>query len=159
MLRAIPTGWFSTNYDLLENENPIGRIEFAFASESASMTVRGEEYKIYRERWMSGLFLLESDRAGILASAEKPSALVRSFEVTFTGRTFTLEAESAFLRKFILREGENTPIGWIYPDHFLTNRSTIQLPDFFPTHIQAFMFWLTALLWKRDSDSAAAGGV
>lgn len=159
MLRAIPTGWFFTKYELLENENLIGRIEFAFASESASMTVRGEEYKVYREGWMSGRFLLESEKAGILASAEKPSALVRSFELTFAGRLYTLEAESAFFRKFILREGENAPIGWIYPDHFLTNRSTIQLPDLFPTHIQCFMFWLTALLWKRDADSAAAGSV
>jgi hypothetical protein len=158
MLRAIPTGWFSTKYDLLENENPVGRIDLAFASESASFTIQGEELKAYREGWMSGRFLLESERNGIVASAEKPSAMYRSFDITYAGHSYTLEARSVFSRNFFLREGEND-IGSIRPDHLFTTRSTIELPDHLPIHIQAFLFWLTAILWGRETNSAAAGGV
>lgn len=156
MLRAIPTGWFSIKYELLENENSIGRIEFAFASESATLEIDNRAYKAYREGFMSGPFLLESETDGIMASADKPSAFERSFQVTCGGGTYTLEAESALLRKFILIENGSV-IGSIYPESVLTTESTIDLPDTLPHHIQGFMFWLVALLWKRASDSATGG--
>jgi len=156
MLKAVPKGWFSSKFEIVTGAGPVGLIEMAFASESAEMEIEGNSYKAYREGIMHGLFLFESATGGILASADKTSAFERSFELTFDGRTYTLEAESALFRKFILIENGET-IGSIYPDGVFTTESTIDLPDTFPVHIQAFMFWLVALLWKRASDSAAAG--
>lgn len=157
MLRAIPTGWFSTKYDLLENKALIGRIEFAFASEAASIAFEGENFKVYREGWMSGMFLLESDKNGIVASAEKPSAMYRSFNISYDGGYYTLEARCVMSREFVLSDGGND-IGSIMPDHLFTNRSTIDLPDYLPIPLQAFMFWLTAILWNREAN-ASVGGV
>jgi hypothetical protein len=154
MLKAVPKGWFSTKYELVSADGPVGVIELAFASESAELEVEGKPYKAYREGFMHGLFVLEAVTGDILASADKTSAFERSFELTFDGRTYTLEAEAALFRKFILIENGET-IGSIYPDGILTTESTIELPDTFPVHIQAFMFWLVALLWKRAADSTA----
>jgi hypothetical protein len=154
MLKAVPKGWFSSKYELLNKGASVGLIEMAFASESAEMEIEGKAYKAYREGFMHGLFLFEAETGWVLASADKTSAFERSFELTIDGRTYILEAESALFRKFILIENGDT-IGSIYPDGIFTTESTIDLPDTFPVHIQAFMFWLVALLWKRAADSTA----
>lgn len=154
MLQAVPIGWFSTKYELLKRDIPVGRLEMAWGGESASMEIDIETFRLYREGWMSGPFLLESDTRGILAIAEKTSAFHRSFEVAYNGRTYILEAETVLSRSFVLKAGEDA-IGSVSPDGFFGTRSTIELPDSFPVPIQAFMFWLVALLWKRSTDSAA----
>jgi hypothetical protein len=155
MLKAVPKGWFSSKYELLNDEGVVGMIKMGFASESAEMEIEGKAYRTYREGLMHGVFLLESANDGILASADKPSAFERSFRLTFDDRTYTLEAESALFRKFILLDNGDV-IGSIYPDGILTTESTIDLPETLPLHIRAFIFWLVALLWKRAADSAAA---
>jgi hypothetical protein len=156
MLKAVPKGWFTTKFVLVDYAKPVGLIAMAWGSESATIRIGSETYRTYRQGFMSGLFLLESANGGIFATADKPSAFVRSFQLTFDGQTFALEAESAFFRKFILRD-RGEVIGSIYPNGIFTRASTIDLPESFPLPLRAFMFWLVALLWKRASDSAAAG--
>lgn len=156
MLKAIPKGLFSTKYKIINGETPVGVVAMGFASESAEIEIEGQAYKAYREGFLHGAFLFRSDKTGVLASAEKPSAFERSFRVSFDDETYILEAESAIFRKFVLLEN-NVIVGSISPDGMLTTESTIDLPDKFPVHIQAFMFWLVALLWKRASDTVTTG--
>lgn len=156
MLKAVRRGLFSTKYEIIDGEAAVGVIAMGFASESAEIEIEGSIYKAYREGFLHGAFLFRSEEAGVLASAEKPSAFERSFRVSFDDQIYTLEAESPIFRKFVLLEN-NSVVGSISPDGILTAESTIDLPAKFPVHIQAFMFWLVALLWKRASDTVAAG--
>jgi hypothetical protein len=89
----------------------------------------------------------------VMAHADKPSALLRSFNVYHAGRTYALEAESAFRRKFVLRASGLT-IGSIAPQRACYRDALIDLPIELPLPVRLFMLWLTLLLWKREADSA-----
>jgi hypothetical protein len=102
---------------------------------------------------MSGAFvLLESERE--LARAEKPSAFHRSFEVSQNGKSYTLGAESAFRRKFVLKENGQL-VGAVHPFSAFSRKCVVDLPNEIPLPVRVFMVWLVIILWKRDSDSAA----
>jgi hypothetical protein len=70
------------------------------------------------------------------------------------GRTFTLRRVSAFGREFGLY-AQNQRIGGVTPVSWFTRRSVIRVPDGWPAAVQAFVFWLVLIIWKRDQ--AAAG--
>lgn len=53
-------------------------------------------------------------------------------------------------------EGE-TEIGRVSPQGILSRRAEVDLPDAWPLPLKIFIVWLAVLLWKRDSDSSAAG--
>src|SRR5687767_12559996 len=114
MLRAIPKGFWSPGYKILEGNALVATIAPSWSCESASITIQGAVYKAYREGLMSGAFLLERDGA-IVIRAVKPSALYRSFQVECDGKRFTLEAESVGYRKFVLLE-DGSHLGSVFPE-------------------------------------------
>lgn len=118
------------------------------------LTVGGASYDVFREGAFSGRFVLESNGTE-LASAEKPSAFHRSFTVPFGGKSFRLEAEDAFKRTFLVLE-QDRQVGAIVPEGIFTRRATADLPDDMPLPVQAFLIWLTVILWKRDADAGTA---
>jgi hypothetical protein len=71
------------------------------------------------------------------------------------GREYTLRKPSIWRRTFVLMEGDRQ-IGSIAPDSAWTRRATVDLPADWPMPLKAFVIWLVIILWKRDSDSAAA---
>ena len=154
MLRAAPASWFSWNFVLSQDGEPVAEINLAWLREAGQLSVGAESYRVYREGVMSGAFVLEKDGVQ-LARAEKPSAMFRSFNVHCNGKAYTLEAESAFRRKFVLRDGADS-VGSIYPEGAFTRRCTVDLPRDIPIPVAAFILWLVIILWKRDSDAGAA---
>lgn len=155
MLSAVPRSWWASDYNLLKDSTTVAVIDSSWWRETGELTIKDSTYRVYREGFMSGAFVLESG-GSVLARAEKPSAFYRSFLVEHDGRKFTLEAESAFFRKFILSEA-GQQIGSVYPLHALTRKAVVDLPEELPLALRVFMFWLVAIQWKRDSDAAASG--
>ena len=154
MLRAVPKHWLSSKYKVLENGTTIAMVDSSAWREAGQLTIKGSTYRVYRERLMSGAFILESG-GSILARAEKPSALYRSFQVEHEGRQYTLEAESAWARKFVLSE-RGVRLGSVYPENAMTRKAVIDFPEAISLAGRIFMFWLVMILWTRDSESAAA---
>jgi hypothetical protein len=152
MLRAIPKGWWSPGYRILEGNSLVATIAPSWSREAATITIQGATYKAYREGFMSGAFLLESD--GVMGMrAEKPSALYRSFQVECNGRRFTLEAESVGYRKFVLI-ADGRHFGSVYPEGWFSRKAIVDLPESISLPGRIFMFWLVMILWKRDSEAA-----
>jgi len=154
MLQATPRGWFSWNFVVSEGEEEVADIRLAMLREAGELVVRDMSYRVNREGIMSGAFVL-LDGSMELARAEKPSAFQRSFQVSHAGKSYALAAESAFRRKFVLRES-GRPVGSVYPLNAFTRRCVVDLPDEISLPVRVFMVWLVIILWKRDSDSAAA---
>ena len=154
MLKVIPKSWFSWDFVITEGASPIADIDVSWWREKGVLTVRSSRYDVYREGLMSGAFILESS-GSILARAEKPSAFRRSFELEYGKKFYTLQAESAFRRKFVLIEGDRE-VGWLSPNGVFTRQATSDLPEEIPLPVQVFMIWLVVILWKRESDSAGA---
>ena len=129
----------------------VARIETHWWREKGALTIQGVDHSVYRERPMSGDFILES-AGSILARARKPSAFRRFFNVEHAGRQYTLRAPSAFRRAFIVLDGD-LGIGSISPDGLFTRRASVDLPENIPLAVRIFIVWLAVILWKRESDS------
>jgi hypothetical protein len=154
MLQATPRGWFSWNFVLSDGEEEIADIRLAMLREAGELVVDGKTYRVNREAIMSGAFVLTKDSLE-LARAEKPSAFQRSFQVSQDGRSYTLGAESALRRRFVLKENGQL-VGSVYPVSAFSRKCAVDLPAEIPLPVRVFMVWLVIILWKRDSDSAAA---
>src|SRR5688572_13026032 len=103
-LQTLPKRWYSPDLSVMVESRPVADIDASWWREKAVLTIEDRRYRVYRERLMSGAFILES--AGtVLARAEKPSAFRRTLQVHHDGREYTLRATSVFRRDFVLLDG------------------------------------------------------
>jgi hypothetical protein len=137
----------SWDFSVLRDGAPVAEIDVAWFRENGTLTVEGVTYPVYREHLMSGAFILESNGTP-LARAVKPSALFRCFTIEHAGQTYTLQAETAVLRKFVLLENDRE-VGSITPEGPIIRNSKVDLPEHLPLPVQVFLIWLTVILWKR----------
>ncbi len=156
MLRAIPKGFFSWDFTVLQDGVPIAEIDMSWFRERGEFDIVGQRYEVYRESWLAGRFVIQS-AAGVLATAEKPSAFLRSFTVDHAGRRFQLKAMSPFGRSFGLSENGRL-IGTVGPDFWLSRKATIDLPEHIAVPAQVFIFWLVLILWRRAARSSSSAG-
>ena len=152
MLRAVPKGWFSSSYKILDNDTIVAILDPSLLREAAELTIQGAIYSLHREGLMSGAFVLKNG-SSLLARAEKPSALYRSFQVEISGTQYTLEAETVMSNKFVLTKG-GVPAGAVYREGVLTRKAVVDFPEEIPLAERCFMFWLVMILWNR-SDSGS----
>ena len=152
MLRAVPDSWFSWDFTIFDDNKAIAKLDLAWVREAGELSLEGANYKVFREGLVSGAFILEKE-GSVLASAGKTSVLVRSFNLEYNGTSYTLEAESMMLRKFVLRTGGKT-IGSVRPETAFTRRAIIDLPIDIALPVRIFMVWLILIIWKRDNDAA-----
>jgi hypothetical protein len=154
MLSAVPDSWLSWDFTIFDGHKAIAKIDLSWLREAGELYLDGASYRVSRERLLSGSFTLEKD-GDVLARAEKPGALIRSFKLEYNDKRYTLEAESALRRKFVLRIGGQT-IGSVCPEHAFTRKAVIDLPADIALPVRIFMVWLTVILWKREADAAVA---
>lgn len=150
VLTLAPRNWFTWNFSVLDGERLLADINFSSWRERGSLTIDGVDYSVYRES-MFGDFLLEQSGT-VIARAEKPSAFHRSFTVRYKEKPYTLQAESAFRRAFVLLDG-NREIGSIVPENIWGRQAVVTLPDDWPLPVKSFAIWLTLLHWRRDASS------
>jgi hypothetical protein len=156
MLTAIPKGWFSKNYRVMDGALQVADLNVSRWREQGELTVEGFSYQVYREKLMSGAFVLEAAGTA-LARAEKPSAFHRRFLIEYGDRKYVFQAKSVWGRKFTLFDGQNE-IGSVAPEGLLTRRAAVTLPDELALPVQVFILWLAIILWERESDSGPAAG-
>jgi hypothetical protein len=154
MLRAYPQNWFSWKFRILdESGRHIATIDIGWVRENGALKLGQKIYRLYREKLFGGAFVLEGDGRE-MARAEKPSAFLRSFDVTYGNRQFKLQAASAVVREFRLSEN-NEPVGTVRPENALMRKAVIDLPDSIELPVQIFLAWLVLVLWKRDQKSSS----
>ena len=152
VLTLAPRNWFTWNFSVLDGERLLADIHFSSWRERGVLTIDGIDYRVYRES-MLGDFLLEQS-GSVLARAEKPSAFRRSFIIKYKERSYTLQAESAFRRTFVLLDGDHQ-IGSLVPENAFTRQAVVTLPDDWPLPVKSFAIWLTLLHWRRDANAGS----
>ncbi len=152
MLRAVPDGWLSWNFTIFDDRRAIAKIDLAWVREAGELHLDGVKYRVCREGILSGAFVIEKEGL-VLASAEKPSALIRSYTLHYNNKSFILGAASAMQRKFVLREG-GQQVGSVWPENAFTKKAVIDLPADIAMPVRIFMVWLTLIMWKRDEAEA-----
>ena len=153
-LQVAPTHWYSWNFTVWKDSQPVASVDINSWCEKGALTVDRTDYQMYREGWMSGSFVLERDGSA-LARAERPSAFRRQFLIRYRDREYALVARSAFRRSFALLDGSQE-IGSIEPTGVFTRDATADLPETWPLPLRAFVIWLTMIQWRRDSAAAGA---
>jgi hypothetical protein len=153
MLQIAPVRWFSRDFTVSDGPQRIADIYISWWRERGELTVNGRTFRVSREGMFSGDFVLESTD-GVVARASKPSALRRSFVVTHGTAVYTLQAASAFRRRFVLL-ADDREVGEIAPAGFWSRRATANLPEALPLPVRVFLIWLTVILWKREEEAAA----
>jgi len=148
-LKMIPKGFASWKFSVMDGSESVADVvDRGWWPGKAKLTIQGATYKAYRERAMSGAFVLES-AAGVLARAEKPSALRRSFVIEHSGRRYTLRAESALRRELLLFD-DSKHIGSLSPEGAFTRRATVNLPREWALPVRVFVVWLAVMLWNAS---------
>ena len=82
MLEAVPKTWLSWDYSIVDGSTTIADMDLSLWREKGQVTTGNEVYSVYREGLAQGAFVLALDGT-ILARAEKPSALRRSFTIDY----------------------------------------------------------------------------
>lgn len=156
MLNAVPKNFLSWDFRVLDGGREVAEMDLSLWREKGTLSVEGVPYRVYREGLAGGAFVIEDPGGQVLARAEKPNALRRSFVVEHGGRRLRLEAWSPVGRSFVLRDDQGM-IGTVKPDNFITRRATANLPEDFPLPVRIFFLWLVFILWRRDAATDAGG--
>jgi hypothetical protein len=150
LLEVSPRSWFSSrDYNIAHNGAAVGEIHCAWAREQGKITIGPANYTASRDGLTSGAFFLEANGTRLI-SADKPSALHRSFTMQIGSKAYTLKAASAFGRAFVLTEGERD-VGSIAPQGLFGRKTKVDLPDDLALEVKGFLIWLVILMWKRQS--------
>lgn len=155
MLTCLPKSLCSRDFRIL-GASDAAAVNFNTFTEQGSISLGDSEFAIRKHGPMSGHWTLECNGQAV-ADARKPRAMYRSFDVKVAGNQFTLKAHSSFNRAFDILVG-NQPVGVIRPAHAFTRRAFVECTSPIPEHAQLFLFWLAALLWRRDEDSTYVAG-
>ncbi len=148
MLTAIPKSLWSYDYEVREAGSLVATIDTPWWGENSTLTIDGRVWLLGRGGFVNPMFtLFHGGRT--LASATKPSAFFRSFQVAFDDAYYCWEAEGVFKRSFVLREG-NRVIGSLWPESVLARTAKVDLPREFPLERQCFLVWLAILIWRRE---------
>jgi hypothetical protein len=154
MWSAVPKHWFSWDFVVQDATlQPVAEVRLSSWRERGAIAAGGVEHKVSRQGILGAFVLLKDE--SVVASAEKPSAFRKSFQIDHEGRRYTLKGRSFWQRGLVLLEGEKE-IGSLVPTGFFTRRAQVGLPEELPLILRLFVVWLAMLLWKRDSDATAS---
>ncbi len=141
----------SWTFDVFGNQGLLTTLNQRWARERGTFQWQNTAYQLGREGCLSGdFFLAQDDR--VITRATKTSPFARKFKLNIQDRELILSAKSPFLRTFQLTEQAKVT-GTIRPNHALTRKCVIDLPDELDTANQVFIFWLVVLMWRRTSRS------
>ncbi len=154
-LIATPKHWFSWDFSVLHKEQIITELEMSVWREKGIFKINGLEYKVSREKLLSGNYKLESI-GNLIATANKPSLLRKRFIIQFLDNEYELVSNSIFGRSFLLKQS-NEIVGTIKSLNILNRKTVVNLPDEIPIHVKSFMLWLVIIMWKRESNSGSGG--
>lgn len=152
MLTAAPQSWMGWDFEIRDGGTLLASLCIPwFGRERGTLRIGGRTWELGRDGWYQGAFFLKQ-AGSIQASAEKPSALFRSFQVTFDAKEYGWEAESAFTRSFIFIEA-NRVLGSVRPESVFLRRARLDLPEDLSLERKGFLLWLALLMWRRQKNS------
>jgi len=158
MLRAVPEGWFSSNFIVFDRAGtPVARAGLSNWREIAKLEVGGTRYEARSKGRAGKKFVLEQEDGRVVAVVEKPSVWRNRFVFEHAGNRYELRRVSVWGSAFVLwREGVG-PVGSVRSKALFKREWTADLPEELPLEVRVFIVWLMIILWKRGATAAAGG--
>lgn len=152
MLRCTPMGICSWDFHVSGEEHQAS-LEFNWLGEQGVLTVNRDRFEVHKHGVASGHWTLDQGKLQV-ASAQKSSALTRTFDLNNVDTDLVLQAVSPFGRAFELK-CNNQVVAAINPVHAFTRRATIERIDpNIDIRITCFAFWLVVLMWRRATQNS-----
>jgi hypothetical protein len=140
---------FTTNLQFRQDGKVVGDMDRALVRETARVDLDEGTYSFYRDHLFAGDYILDG-KGETLARASKPMWWKADIDVELSGRSVKLRKTSIAFRRFAVLEGGNQ-VGMISPT-LVSGGAKIDLPPDWPLAERIFLFWLCALMWKRQPD-------
>lgn len=153
MMEIIPKGWFSWNFEVIQDDEYIADIDVSSWREKGQLRVLDQVGEVYRDGLVRGDFVFELNGA-VLVRACKPSTWRRTLNIEHQGQTYSLEAKSMFSRGFVLLN-QGQQVGSLTQKGWFSRSATIDLPQELPLSVRVFIVWLAVILWRRDAQAAS----
>ncbi len=142
-------GPFAGEWTLVWADGSTLRIDCSLLSRTAKMKVEGETLEMSPADGLGELVL----RAGkeILARAERTSIWWRSYELETAGERYSMEPmlRGGYQLRKITEAGRTDPLGEVRREHWSSDRQA-DLPRCLPRAVQAFAFWIAAVVEDED---------
>lgn len=155
MIHCTPLGICSWEFRL-HGDDFDAIVELDLFTEQGHVEIDGTRFEVVKHGITSGRWTLENGTEP-LATAQKVDPIRRTFDLDTPSGPLELSAPSALERALVLRRGSDQ-IASIAPDHAFTRRSKITQTGEIDAPTLAFVFWLTAMTWKRAASSGGGGG-
>jgi hypothetical protein len=155
VLKASRKSWYDYNYQVTDDDAPVGQITLAEVGEHARLLIEGQEYSVAREGMK--VYKLETQTPGgpaVLAAALRQVALYHSFRVDYDGASCIVAAESLPPREFNVLV-DDRKAGVILLERSVHTPAEADLPADIPAAVRAFILTLTLFTRKHSTDYAA----
>jgi hypothetical protein len=170
MLRAVPKGWFSYDFTVLDHAGqPVAQADLSNWRERTKLEIGGTHYEASTQRREAKEFLLEDERGQRVAVVEKvepPSTwkdrFLKSsewkdrFPFEHGGNRYELRKEST-KACVITREGVGSVGSVRLEGGWFSRGWTADLPEELPLEVKVFLVWVVVVLWRRERVAAASG--
>jgi len=155
VLEAEPTGWASWNTLIKSDGAPIAELTISAWRSRGRFELDGQEFTIEpRGFWLHNAVL---QRGGtIIAKAEKPALMRRSWIISSAGHRLELESRSWTGREYVLRLG-GREVGRVAREGMTGRKVSLHFPDEVPEVLQIFLAYIVVCQAKREAAAAAAG--
>lgn len=155
VLEAEPTGWASWNTLIKSDGAPITELTISAWKSRGRFELDGQEFTIEpRGFWLHNAVL---QRGGaVIAKAEKPALMRRSWIISSAGHRLEMESRSWTGREYVLRLG-GREVGRIAREGMTGRKVSLHFPDEVPEVLQIFLTYIVVCQAKREAAAAAAG--
>lgn len=158
MLRAVPRGWFSHDFEVYDRSGSrVGWADLSSWREKATLEVADARYDATHKTGRKE-FALSREDGEIVLVAQKPSAWRERLCFEYAGSRYELRKESAWRRDFVLSREGMGEVGSLRPGGMFRREWTADLPEELPQEVRVFVMWLVRLMWKRAESAGGAGG-
>lgn len=147
-----PQSWFTWNYWVVE-QDVIGAIEFNLGKDSGQIVLGSTSYDIQQDRQSKEWRLLADNT--VHASAYRFGSSTYSFDVTYGHQRLSLRSGRFGGTALTIHRHDGTLLGDIRPSSLVNRKAKLYCSPEIGVLIQLFLFWLTALMWRRTSHPTA----
>jgi hypothetical protein len=151
MLRAIPGGWLSHDFTVLENDQPVASVRFAWFSGTGELTIENTTFTVRQSHPEYGFFVLEG-HGGVIARARGVRTLFNhACTIEYGGRRYQIEDRSVLRRRLVVREGVQS-VGYVEPERMFTRKVRACIPETLPLEVRIFILTLAIYLWTDQKE-------
>lgn len=154
-LEVVPRNLLSLEYELQDNEVPVGTVVRTPLQVLEKGMVRTEdrEYTILKESIARAKYFLRAGDGAIRARAERKGSTGAAYRILFAGSDFLLRKKVLAGRETYLITDASAPIGSIVRESLNSRRMTVELTEGAsgtPRDIILFMVWVVLLIHSRE---------